>query len=229
MDARDVALQTTCPLVPMPRYGRLPDMSPGQRVIVAANGVFVQVKLDWLDCVQRLVPHMPAMPLPYGHLQEHIEFTFGVLPIRLIEAFIEQGRRALPNEAAGALVYSRRTRGLRLVMCEAMRSSPVHIDYRLPALTDDETVAVDLHTHGRGSAFWSDDDDRDDQGIKVAGVFGCLHHERPRAEFRLVLNGTYKALHHPWQHGDDVGDEADGTLETGVLRKILSLWLRARS
>lgn len=230
MDQRDVALQSTCPVVAMPRYGLLPDMQNGQRVIVAANGVFVQIKLDWLDCVQRLMPCQPGMPLPYGHVQERVAFSFGVLPIRLIEAFVEQALKALPNEAAGALVYSRRTRGLRLAMCDALRSSPAHIDYRLPALADDETVAVDLHTHGRGTPFWSADDDRDDQGIKVAGVFGCLHHTRPMAEFRLVLNGVYRALPHPWQAVvPATEDHQDDALEAGVLHKILSLLNRARA
>jgi PRTRC genetic system protein A len=190
----------------------------------------VQVKLDWLDCVQRLMPGMSGMPLPYGQVQERVAFSFGVLPIRLIEAFIEQGRRALPNEAAGALVYSRRTRGLRLAMCEALRSSPARIDYRVPALADDETVAADLHTHGHGAPFWSSDDDRDDQGIKVAGVFGCLHHARPSAEFRLVLNGMYRALPHPWQIvAPATEDHPNDTLETGMLRKILSLLNKARA
>lgn len=230
MDPCDVALQSTCPVVAMPRYGLLQDMPNGQRVIVAANGVFVQVKLDWLDCVQRLMPCLPGMRLPYGQAEERLAFSFGVLPIRLIEAFVEQGRRALPNEAAGALVYSRLTRSLRLVVCEALRSSPVRIDYRLPALADDETVAVDLHTHGHGAPFWSADDDRDDQGIKVAGVFGCLHHDRPSAEFRLVLNGMYRALPHPWQTiVPATGDHPDDALETGMLRKILSLLNRARA
>ena len=115
-------------------------------------------------------------------------------------------------------------------MCEATRSSPIHIDYRLPALTDDETVAVDLHTHGRGLAFRSDDDDRDDQGIKVAGVFGCVLRERPQAEFRLVLNGMYRALPHPWQAILPAGEKhPDDAFETGVLRKILSLLNRARA
>ena len=64
----------------------------------------------------------------------------------------------------------------------------------------DETVAVDLHTHGRGPAFWSADDDRDDQGIAVAGVFGLLDQPAPMACFRLVINGLYKTLpRHPWQ------------------------------
>ena len=233
MDSRDIALQSSCPVVAMPRYGQLldlPDMGNGQRVIVAANGVFVQVKLDWLDCVQRLMPCRPGMPLPYGHVQERLAFSFGVLPIRLIEVFVEEGRCALPDEAAGVLIYSRGTRRLRLAMCDAVRSSPVRIDYCLPVLEDDEAVAVDLHTHGCGMPFWSEVDDRDDLGIKVAGVFGCLHHERPKAEFRLVLNGMYKALPHPWQGVGQAQEESpDGALETGVLRKILSMWHRARA
>ena len=44
---------------------------------------------------------------------------------------------------------------LRLEFCDAEWSSPVRIDYRRPPMARDETVAVDLHTHGRGPAFWS--------------------------------------------------------------------------
>jgi hypothetical protein len=71
------------------------------------------------------------------------------LPIPLIEAFVTYGREHLPDEAAGVLVFSRRTGRVRLAFCEAEHTSPVRIDYRRPPMADDETVAVDLHTHGR--------------------------------------------------------------------------------
>ena len=96
MDVRDLALQTACPAIAAPRFGPLPNMANGQRIILAANGVFVQVKLDWLDCIQRLSHALP-IPLPYGGIEERLTFTFGVLPIRLIEAFIEAARRGLPG------------------------------------------------------------------------------------------------------------------------------------
>ena len=131
-------------------------------------------------------------------MQERLRFTFGVLPIRLIEQFVKAGRRSLPNEAAGALIYSRTSGRLRLALCEPMRSSPTRIAYRLPAMDDDETVAVDLHTHGRLPAFWSSEDDSDDQGIKVAGVFGRLHEAELDACFRLAINGRFRPLPHPW-------------------------------
>jgi PRTRC genetic system protein A len=223
MDVRDLAFQAACPVIAAPRFGSLPGMENGQRVIVAANGCFVQVKLDWLDCIQRLTPALP-LPLPYGHLDERLTFTFGVLPLRLIEDFIEAGRRALPDEVAGALIYSRRIRALRLARCEPLDVSPHRVHYRVPAMDADETLAVDLHTHGRGAPFWSQDDDRDDQGIKVAGVFGYLHHPRPRAAFRLVVNGMFRPLAHPWPSGTEAQGCPDAELEPGLLRRILSFY-----
>lgn len=199
MDARDQALQATCPVVAAPRFGALPAMPNGQRIIVGRNGWFVQTRLDWLDCIVTLGDDLPRMRLPYGDVSEHLRFSFGLLPIRLIEAFIARGRACLPNEAAGVLIYSRSSGRLRLAMCEPERTSPSRIDYRRPPMAEDETVAVDLHTHGRAPAFWSGEDDRDDQGIKVAGVFGLLDQPAPSARFRLVINGLYKPLeHHPW-------------------------------
>jgi PRTRC genetic system protein A len=197
-------------------------MDNGQRLIVAGNGVFVQVRLDWLDCVQRLTPPV-GLPLPYGTVEERLRLSFGVLPIKLIDAFVQAGRNGLPDEVAGVLIYRRSTRSLRLALCEPMYASPGRIEYRRPALEADETVAVDLHTHGHGLPFWSEDDNRDDQGIKIAGVFGCLHQPKPLARFRLVLNGRYKALPHPWeQEAPEAADtRLERPLEPGLFHRIL--------
>jgi len=227
LDVRDAALQAACPLVAAPRFGALPDMPNGQRIVLAANGVFVQVQLDWLDCMQRLAPALP-IPLPYGEIEERLRFGFGVLPIRLIEAFIDAGRRGLPDEVAGALIYSRRSRLLRLALCEPRHASPARIDYRMPPMDADESLAVDLHTHGRLPPFWSDTDDRDDQGIKVAGVFGCLHEPRPRALFRLALNGYFRPLPHPWQAPAETIGTEEPVLEPGWLRRILTFYQARR-
>ena len=45
MDPRDQALLAACPVVAAPRFGALPDMGNGQRIIVARNGWFVQTRL----------------------------------------------------------------------------------------------------------------------------------------------------------------------------------------
>lgn len=227
MDPRDQALLAACPVVAAPRFGTLPDMGNGQRVIVACNGWFVQTRLDWLDSIVALGHDQPQMRLPYGEVAEHLRFSFGVLSIRLIEAFVAAGRERLPNEAAGVLIYSRCTGQLRLAMCEPERASPVLIRYRRPAMADDETVAVDLHTHGRGPAFWSSEDDRDDQGIKVAGVFGLLDRPRPTACFRLVVNGLYQPLDkHPWRDAQDEWPQQGAATQRDEswMRRVLWRW-----
>lgn len=224
VDARDVALQASCPVLAAPRFGELPPMDNGQRILVAANGVFVQVKLDWLDCIQRLAP-ATGFPLPYGSVQERMAFAFGRLPIDLIERFIAAGRERLPDETAGALVYSRSSASLRLVVHPPVSASPGHITYGVPAMTVDETLAVDLHTHGRLPAFWSATDDRDDTGIKIAGVFGDLHQPKPSARFRLVLNGMYRVLPHPWQAVAEARVEQGNAVEPVGLRRKLAIRL----
>lgn len=229
MDARDRALQASCPVLAVPRFGALPPMENGQRVLLAANGVFVQVRTDWLDCIQRLAPPV-ALPLPYGDVQERLRFVFGRLPIDLIEQFVAEARTRLPAEAAGALVYSRASGALRLALHAPVSASPGHITYGVPPLAADDTLAVDLHTHGRLPAFWSPTDDRDDTGIKIAGVFGHLHCPRPSAEFRLVLNGTYRPLPHPWQDAAAPGGAAAMAcpVEPHGLRRILGAIRRTR-
>ena len=229
LDPRDAALQSACPVVIAPRFGALPPMPPGQRLIAAANGLFVHVKLDWLDCVHCLTPQGLGLPLSYGSLTEHLRFAFGVLPIRLIEQFIDAGRCSLPDESAGSLIYSRSSGRLRLALCEPVRRSPTRIDYRVPPMAADESLAVDLHTHGRLPAFWSDEDNRDDQGIKVAGVFGRLHEERPDACFRLVLNGLYLPLPHPWAASSvSAPPMAEPALDRRWLRRLIARWSAGR-
>lgn len=226
MDARDQALQASCPVIAAPRFGSLPPMDNGQRVIVACNGTFIQTRLDWLDCILAMGQEPHAMRLPYGEVTEHLRFRFGVLPISLIEDFVARARRRLPDEAAGVLIYSRTTGQLRLAMSEPESASPVHICYRRPPIGRDETVAVDLHTHGSLPPFWSDEDNRDDQGIAVAGVFGLLHQPAPAARFRLVVNGFHKPLdQHPWMgSGQDEAPSAVAGTHGGWLPNLLRRW-----
>lgn len=219
-DPRDSALQSACPVLAAPRFGALPDMQNGQRIVIAVNGVFVQVKLDWLDCML-LIAELPSVPpLPYGTVEARIAFAFGVIPVRLLEAFVEAGRMKLPDEIAGGLIYSRRTGKLRMQVYDALQAAPDGIAYRMPQLEEDETIAIDLHTHGRSRAFWSPIDNGDDLGIKVAGVFGHLHLGKPSAAFRLAVNGFYQPLRHPWEQSE----LTSGGLAAGPRRSILS-WL----
>lgn len=202
LDSRDAALQQTCPCVSMPMFGVLPRLDAGQRMLLGRNGVFLQMRTPWLDCTTRVGQLAERLPLPYGDVVERIAFSFGAIPIRLLERFIEVARAALPDEIAGALIYDEHTQTLALRIHEGLDVGRGHVRYRIGYLDEGEVLAVDLHSHGRLGAFWSADDDRDDNGVRVCGVFGNLDHATPMAKFRLVLNGHYVTLPSPWDMGD---------------------------
>lgn len=189
IDPRDAALQSACPTLAVPRFGALPEMAPGQRVLMASNGLFLQVKTPWLDCICRIGDVHAA--LPYGEVKPRMRCAFGKVPNRLLQEFSAWAMHALPDEVAGALVYSSSTGALRLVRFEALTQSPSAVEYRIPDLHRDEVIAVDLHSHGMGAAYFSATDDADDLGIKIAGVFGNLDRAEPTSRFRLVI-GTLR-------------------------------------
>ena len=201
LDPRDRALQASCPCLPVPRFGPLEPLQRGQRTLVAHDGLYAELRLPWLHLITRLAELPPQPPLPYGAVQETLSLSFGRIPRALLHEFIAVGRAALPNEIAGGLIHDARHNTLRLVMFEAEASSPGSVRYRMPVLAQHESLVLDLHTHGCGRAFWSVDDDADDQGIKLCGVFGELHREEPSARFRLAFNGRFTELDRPWRQG----------------------------
>lgn len=205
-DLRDRAIQATCPVVAMPLFGELDTQPQGQRMLLGSNGLFVQMRTPWLECTTRVGD--VEMRLPFGEVREAIRFSFGSIPRALLDAFIERARAALPNEVAGALIYDADCGSLRLSMHEALEAGPGHVRYRIEAMGEHEVLAIDLHSHGRLRAFWSGEDNRDDQGVRVCGVFGNLDQERPSARFRLVVNGLFRDLPHPW-------DEENGGTSRG--------------
>lgn len=205
IDARDAALQTACPALAVPRFGLLPDMVPGQRVLVAANGLFLQVRTTWLDCVVRIGD--VGVALPYGASEPGIRCAFGKVSNRLLLEFVRWARDALPDEVAGGLVYSASSGTLRMVCFEALSQSPDGIEYRIPVLQGDEVVAVDLHSHGHSAAYFSATDDADDNGIKIAGVFGNLDLTEPTCQFRLVVGRARFDLPSPANLFTDAGEK----------------------
>lgn len=199
-DPRDAALLAACPVIAAPRHGDLPPMALGLRIVAAANGLFVQVRLPWLDCLQRCGSVNPALPLPYGTLVPWLHLSFGVIPADLLRQFVAQARRAAPNETAAAIVHCAHAGALRLAACETVAADADHVVYQPPLLAASEQVAVDLHSHGEAAAFFSPLDDADDRAIKICGVFGRVHSRHPEARFRLAINGLFIDLADQWDN-----------------------------
>ena len=195
----DAILQRACPTLPVPVYGALEPMTqPGQRILMAANGVFVQFKRDWLDAVMRIGQLAPGFPLPYGEAEERLSLEFGPMPVALIEEFLQMARDALPNETGAVVIWSSGQKRLRLEQCVTAMALPARLNCYWPQLAHDDDVILDLHSHGHAPAGFSSIDDADDTGFNMCGVLGNVDRDTPSAAFRLCANGYKRALGMPW-------------------------------
>lgn len=197
LDPRDLAILNTCPVIAAPRFGPLPATPCGQRVVVAQDGIYLHTLVPWLDCVER-IGSTDYSALPYGTVYPYVRFAFGSIPPALVGEFIDLARTQAPNECAASMVYSCATGTLNLRECHALDCSPSHIVYQHAVIGPDELVAVDLHSHGTAPAFFSKQDNNDDQGIHISIVVGSVTAAQPNCVCRLVINGHYLPLPPPW-------------------------------
>lgn len=195
MDARDVALQGVLPTVMVSRFTVLKELdTPGNRILMASNGVWLEVCRAWLYARILIAPAL-RVPVPYGTVSEALRFGFGKLPRTMVAQFIEQARIRSPNECAAWIVWNQRTDAWKLMMLEEVSVGHGHVNVNLPTLERDEHMVLDLHSHGLTHAFFSRTDNKDDKGeVKIAGVIGNLNQPEVTASFRLCANGLFLSL-----------------------------------
>lgn len=204
----DVALFDSAPTVAVPKHAKFAALKEiGHRFLMTAEGVFVEVRRPWLHIIQRLAwtrdgasPTAGPVP-PYGTVEEKVEFAFGRLGSALqeLQAFAAEARAALPNEYAAWIVWDAEKQKLQYRPLLATSATPGSITFERPALAEHESLAIDLHSHGNGSAFFSATDDVDDAGeVKISGVFGGLGEGcEPDVAFRLCVLGMFIPLKVP--------------------------------
>jgi PRTRC genetic system protein A len=196
MDPRDMALARSFPIYAVPKYSPFePLESHGQRLLIAGNGFFLEVRREWLYAIEECAYSDGAIRYPFGDVASVI-----VLPIiheigHMVKDFITQARAHLPNEVGAVGVYDRQLRRCLLKPCDTLSASTSRLTYAPPKLAPSETIAVDIHSHGGASACFSDTDDADDMAaVKLAMVVGRVDTDRPEVCARLCLNGLFVSL-----------------------------------
>ncbi|WP_156437889.1 PRTRC system protein A [Burkholderia sp. BDU5] len=191
----DEALFDSAPVAAVPRHAEFaPLLDVGHRFLLAAEGLFVEIRRPWLHLIQPIASIESAGPRPpYGSLAPKIEFAFGRLGAaeQHFRRFGEDARAAAPNEHAAWIVWDNEKRELAYRDLEIDHATPGSITFKRPALTEHESLVVDLHSHGTTSAFFSEVDDRDDAGeVKLSAVVGTLAAgATPTIAFRLCALG----------------------------------------
>ncbi|KUZ70931.1 jamm isopeptidase [Burkholderia ubonensis] len=175
----DNALFDSAPVAAVPRHAEFaPLMDVGHRFLLAAEGLFVEIRRPWLHLIQQVSAIDSAGPRPpYGSITPKIEFAFGRLGAAEphFRRFAVEANAAAPNEHAAWIVWDSAASELVYKPVEIKSATPGSLDIVRPSLADHECLAIDLHSHGTASAFFSETDDDDDAGeVKIAGVIGGL-------------------------------------------------------
>lgn len=195
MNAIDGALQSTTPTVMVPRYAELEELStPGRRILMAGNGVWLEVFREWLYLRTQIALPLPVA-VPYGNVSAEVRMKFGKLPKAMVAQFIEEARARMPNECAGWIIWDESTGAWRLHMLQEISVDRDHVKMILPILGESEHLVIDIHSHGETPAFFSPTDNKDDLGgSHISGVVGCLDQASVTAKFRICADGMFVPL-----------------------------------
>lgn len=192
MDKRDLALQTTVPTVMVPLYGELePPTKTGERILMASNGVFVEINRVWGYFIREVGPRL-AVPVPYGKCTPVTQWKIPGIPINLLAQF-RQLACASPDTEIGASIIWNEAEGYRLTPSVSLAANGSHLRYQLPAMESGDHLIIDCHSHARWPAFFSGEDDADDMNsVKLAYVVGHCNQSKQSYAMRLCLKRIFE-------------------------------------
>lgn len=198
-DPTAAAVLSAVPCYPVPPGGRSPAIDAlrgaraGHGLAVGRDGVMLILRRPWLRLDMRLTEAIQAY-LPYGETgNECAELRCGLIPGEHLADILHHFRTALPNEAAAFVIWNETTRTFTVEFPAIDEATPSRLVYRTPTLGPDCHVVCDIHSHGRGNAFFSATDDADDiHATKISLVFGRIDHEDgPVRASRLCAAGMF--------------------------------------
>lgn len=155
MDARDAILYSTCPLEPAPTLGAFQPLEvSGRRLLAARDGLYLEARSPALHWLLRVAP----LPMPYGPLQPFLRLANGPVPMATLYEIANRSRQASPSEIAFGV--QAQDEGYELLQPVQISASAGHVTYQ--DSFDADRLVLDVHSHGRGEAYFSGTDDASD-------------------------------------------------------------------
>jgi len=191
----DIALLAAAPVAAVPRYAPFhPLQESGHRFLLAADGLYLEVRRPWLHYIHQLAKHT-AVAIPFGEIAKKCELDFGSIGSALpqMKEFAAKAKADAPLEAAASLLWNHAEKSWRMEYPKIIgEATPGSIQFEQVVPGEDESLAIDLHSHGHLGAFFSETDNADDRGsVKIAGVLGDLDKAQPTVAFRMCVLGLY--------------------------------------
>lgn len=217
-DPTAAAVLAAVPSYPVPPSGRSPAIDAlrqaraGHGLAIGKDGVMLILRRPWLALDVPVAPPFEAH-LPYGSIGEpRADLRCGLIPRGKLVRIFRHFEAALPNEAAAFVIWDEATRAFSVVYPDVDESTPSRLVYRTPALAPGQHIVCDIHSHGRGEAFFSGTDNADDaHATKIAMVIGRVDDSQgPSIATRLCAGGMFLPIPRSPFLGNDFlgGDDA---------------------
>ena len=176
----------------VPRHGTFNKLAEiGHRLLVAADGLWLEVNRPWLHLIWPLGEGIP-IAIPYGSLSVEMQFAFQTINSQLLKRFLQESRDRYPHEHAAWLVWDEEKQSLAYRELTETYSSTGAVKVIRPALPRQQHLCVDMHSHGQHAAIFSATDDADDRGeYKISIVCGDVMRVQPSIAVRLCIGGLY--------------------------------------
>lgn len=201
-DPTAAAVLAVVPCYPVPPSGVSPAIEQlraartGHGIAIGSDGIMLILRRPWLALDCAIAPPFPAY-LPYGKIgSPKADLRCGLFPAQCLDQILDHFRAALPNEAAAFILWSEASNQFAVNFPEVEEATPSRLVYRTPVVPPDCHIVCDIHSHGRGAAFFSPTDDADDaHATKISLVFGRLTDPGgPGLASRLCAGGMFLPL-----------------------------------
>ena len=148
--------------------------------VLGSGGVYVQSESANLTA---RVLAAPCEVRGLAPVAEKVTLSHGPIPAQLFELGLRWFRDDPDTERFFAVRWDGRS--YRLVV-PPQAGTATSLAYLPPA-----GVVAEFHSHGGSRAFFSDTDDRDEQGFRIYGVAGRLDNDRPELSLRVGVYGHF--------------------------------------
>lgn len=152
--------------------------------IIAGNGLFIEAHGAWLKA---RIPIGECDIRGLAPLEQEIELRFGKIPEEYFSLALNEIMKDPHREMYAAITHN----GGYHVIIPAQEDKPAHVRYNNP-----DNIVVDLHSHGHIGAFFSPEDNRDDQGFRISAVLGMMDRS-PVLLMRVGIYGYFSYVN--WQ------------------------------
>lgn len=159
----------------------------GYSYIVAGNGLFVEAHNNFLYA---LIQVEAFKVRGLNSLLSLIDFKLPKVPRGLVERIFNKSRsvcveKGEPVEALFYLSFDGEEWLLDIPHYQATKTSVTPLDNEAGS-----RVQIELHSHNEMDAFFSGEDDADEQGFKIYAVIGRIF-SKPKILVRIGVNGYF--------------------------------------